>query len=170
MLAPARSHTYRSSGRTISAASSIATKSSASYSETVSGSGPHSATRRDTKHCSAACKQRAYRKRRKAADKGTTKVINIKSGEPYDVYIRRRVKRGRYNPEESPWHNPFKVSKDASYEEIARGACEKFERYLREERPDLIAQLPDVRGKTLACWCKHTKTAEEFLASGGLGT
>jgi hypothetical protein len=25
-----------------------------------------------------------------------------------------------------------------------------------------------VRGKTLACWCKHTKTAEEFLASGGL--
>jgi hypothetical protein len=121
MLAPARSHTYRSSGRTISAASSIATKSSASYSETVSGSGPHSTTRRDTKHCSAACKQRAYRKRRKAADKGTTKVINIKSGEPYDVYIRRRVKRGRYNPEESPWHNPFKVSKDASYEEIARG-------------------------------------------------
>ena len=45
------------------------------------------------------------------------------------------------------------MPKGAPPEEVSE-ACEKFERYLVEERPDLVARLPEIRGTTLACWCK----------------
>ncbi len=90
-----------------------------------------------------------------------TRVINLKDEWCRDpnsfVYIGRqrspKMWRGGYSLPRSSWHNPFRVPKDATYEEVLE-ACEKFERYLVEERPDLMAQLPDVKGKTLACWCK----------------
>jgi len=69
------------------------------------------ATRSHQKTCSSACRQKAYRERKKAAGKGTTKVINIKSGEPYDIYIGRNMKRGRYDLESSPWHIPLRSPK-----------------------------------------------------------
>jgi hypothetical protein len=66
---------------------------------------------------------------------------------------------GGYYLPRSDWHNPFKVGNGTTAEE----ACAKFERYLFEERPDLIARLPELRGKKLACWCApgeacHAKT------------
>jgi hypothetical protein len=86
-----------------------------------------------------------------------TRVININSLEHYDIYIGRqrgqKMWSGGYYLPRSPWHNPFKVPKGATLEEIL-AACAKYERYLVEKRPDLMAQLPDVQGKVLACWCK----------------
>ncbi len=96
-----------------------------------------------------------------------TTVINITSGAPYDVYIGRqrspKMWGGGYYLPRSPWHNPFRVAKDATHEEIAL-VLGKFERYLIEERPDLVTQLPDLRGKTLACWCKPGPCHGDALA------
>jgi hypothetical protein len=78
-----------------------------------------------------------------------TTVINIKSGKPYDEYVGREIKRGKHNLEESDWANPFKVGRDGTLEEV----LQKYERYLLEERPDLIARLHELRGRPLACWC-----------------
>jgi hypothetical protein len=37
---------------------------------------------------------------------------------------------------------------------IVREAIELFLYDLLVTRPDLVAQLPELRSKTLACWCK----------------
>jgi hypothetical protein len=57
---------------------------------------------------------------------------------------------GGYHLPRSPWANPFKAGEDGTVEEV----IDKYERYLFGERPDLVARLPELRGKTLACWCK----------------
>jgi transcriptional regulator with XRE-family HTH domain len=75
------------------------------------------------------------------------RVVNVSSGEPYDVYI------GRANPrkglKQSIWRNPFKEGRDGTREEV----IERFERHLLKERPDLLERLPELKGKVLACWC-----------------
>jgi len=81
------------------------------------------------------------------APSGAGRVVNVSSGEPYDVYI------GRANPrkgfKQSIWHNPFKEGRDGSREEVIA----KFERHLLEQRSDLVSRLPELKGKVLACWC-----------------
>ena len=48
----------------------------------------------------------------------------------------------------SPYGNPFVIGKDGSREEVIR----KYDEYLRGS-PDLMAALPELRGKVLGCWC-----------------
>ncbi len=79
-----------------------------------------------------------------------TRVVNLKGKKKEDfdgvvVYI------GRYHPKwgSSKWGNPFKIGKDGTREEV----IEKFRQYLLS-RPDLMAQIPELKGKTLGCWCK----------------
>jgi hypothetical protein len=64
------------------------------------------------------------------------------------VYIGHRVKRGGWNLPASKWANAFKIVRDGTRDEV----IEKYERWLREQ-PDLMAALPELRGKDLACWC-----------------
>jgi Domain of unknown function (DUF4326) len=83
-----------------------------------------------------------------------TTVANIGDGEtPFDVYIGRQrgpaMWRGGYHLPRSDWANPFKVGKDGSREVVV----EKYKRYLLTERPDLVARLPELKGKALGCWC-----------------
>ena len=75
------------------------------------------------------------------------RTVNVRFGEPYDLYIgRRMVYRGRSLPA-SRWANPFKITSAQSRE----AAIERFRAYLLAT-PDLRAALPELRGKTLACW------------------
>jgi hypothetical protein len=47
----------------------------------------------------------------------------------------------------SRWANPF-------YPDMERAeSCVFFERWLLQVRDDLVAQLPDLRGGQLACYC-----------------
>lgn len=73
--------------------------------------------------------------------------------EPYDVYV------GRWNPKvphHSIWHNPFK---DGTREEnIAM-----FKEYL-QSRSDLLAKLPELKGRLLACWCAPKDCHADVLA------
>lgn len=74
----------------------------------------------------------------------STSVVHVKR-DPYDVYI------GRAMPgfPASAFANPFKVGRDGT-----RAVCiERYREHLLS-RPDLMAQLQQLRGKRLGCWCK----------------
>jgi hypothetical protein len=59
------------------------------------------------------------------------------------------------------WGNPFKVGIDGTPEEC----IQKFERYLLEDRPDLVALIPtDIKGKVLGCTCKPKPCHGDALA------
>jgi hypothetical protein len=82
-----------------------------------------------------------------------TKLINIKSGEPFDVYIGRG--RG------SIWGNPFTHIKDRETKALyivdsRKEAISKYKEYLLNN-PILMGKIEELRGKTLACYC-HPKS------------
>lgn len=69
------------------------------------------------------------------------KVIHCRSKPPPQgevVYIGRPSK----------WGNPFAIDADWTREQV----IEKYEAYIKS-RPDLLAALPELAGKHLACWC-----------------
>jgi hypothetical protein len=73
------------------------------------------------------------------------KVVHFKK-EPCDVYIGRP----------SIWGNPFshKAGTLANYKvKNRKEAIEKYREYLLNS-PELLARLPELKGKTLGCWCK----------------
>lgn len=69
----------------------------------------------------------------------STKLVVHCKREPYDVYIGRPSK----------WGNPFEIGRDGTREEVIK----KYRRWIVDEHPDLLAQLPELRGKVLGCWC-----------------
>lgn len=84
------------------------------------------------------------------------KVVNVKSGESYDVYCGRANKF--YNLPESKWHNPFWMKNESFRDEVII----KFENYLRS-RQDLLDSLYELDGKILACWCAPRKCHCDIL-------
>lgn len=73
----------------------------------------------------------------------------------HPLRIRRKRTKGWRRPEDavivdrtSRWGNPYEVKEFGRVEAIAM-----YERWLLGNT-DLIAQLPDLRGKRLACFCK----------------
>ena len=75
---------------------------------------------------------------------GTT-VVNVRSGEPFDVYIGRTGPWSLLRPSltDVGWGNKFTRPRDR----LAR-----YEHYVRHT-PALVARLPELRGKRLGCWC-----------------
>jgi hypothetical protein len=73
-----------------------------------------------------------------------TRVVHVRK-EEYDIYIGR----GFLEFKESDWHNPFHLGYDGTRKEV----LQKYRDYL-STRPDLLARLHELRGKTLGCWCK----------------
>jgi hypothetical protein len=78
------------------------------------------------------------------------RVVHVKSGEHFDVYIgREHSGHGKGSSfKRSIWHNPFKIGRDGTREEV----IEKYRQYLLS-RPDLLERLPELGGKVLGCWC-----------------
>ena len=66
-----------------------------------------------------------------------TTIVHCKKS-PYDIYIGRPGK----------WGNPFEIGRDGTREEV----IEKYENYIRST-PRLLRQIPELRDKTLGCWC-----------------
>jgi Domain of unknown function (DUF4326) len=65
------------------------------------------------------------------------RVVHCKR-KAFDIYIGRPSK----------WGNPFVIGKDGTRVQV----IEKYEAWLRTQ-PDLLAALPELRGKVLGCWC-----------------
>lgn len=57
---------------------------------------------------------------------------------PHDVYIGRPSK----------WGNPFVMGDDGTRAQVIL----KYEQWIRSQ-PELLSQLNELKGKTLACWC-----------------
>jgi hypothetical protein len=83
---------------------------------------------------------------------------------PNAVYIGRRLKRAGYDLPESKWHNPFKVGRDGTLDQVLAKYRERV-----VSRPDLMASLPELEGKLLVCWCApkpcHGDVLIELLAT-----
>lgn len=76
--------------------------------------------------------------------------------DPNHVYIGRknRFVEGTYN---SKWANPFSVKR------FGREKCiELYKKYLLENI-SLLADLPELEGKTLGCWCHPEKCHGDVL-------
>lgn len=76
-------------------------------------------------------------------------VVNVKSGEPYDVYVGRP----------SIWGNPFKPWTHGTRDEV----CDQYEEWIKTQ-PKLLARLPELKGKRLACHCAPLRCHAETLA------
>lgn len=74
-------------------------------------------------------------------------VVHCKKS-TYDVYIGRPSKYG----------NPFVIGQDGTRDEVIA----KFETWIKEQ-PDLMADLPELRGKILGCWCSPNNCHGEVL-------
>lgn len=84
-----------------------------------------------------------------------TKVVHCKK-KPHDVYIGRPSK----------WGNPFSHQEGTLAEFRAATREEAIEKY-REwimTQPELLADLHELQGKTLGCWCKPKKCHGDILA------
>jgi len=83
-----------------------------------------------------------------------TTVVNVKSA-AYDVYI-GRPKPGKTS---EGWGNPFRIGKDGTREEVIN----KYREWLQSQ-PELLARIPELRGKRLGCWCKPEACHGDILA------
>ncbi|MBF6588900.1 MAG: DUF4326 domain-containing protein [Ktedonobacterales bacterium] len=72
-----------------------------------------------------------------------TRVVNVRH-EDCDQYIGRRMPGWP----DGTWGNPYKVGRDGSRAEVIG----KYREWVRHQ-PHLVARLPELRGKTLGCWC-----------------
>jgi hypothetical protein len=81
------------------------------------------------------------------------RVVHV-SREPYDIYIGRTVMFQSSRPTfvGSKWGNPFRVPKGYDVVADPKNILRRYEEYVRS-RPDLMAALPELRGKVLGCWC-----------------
>jgi hypothetical protein len=84
-----------------------------------------------------------------------TRVVHCKK-EPHHVYIGRP----------SPWGNPFshKPGTSAEFKVSSREeAIDRFREWIKTQ-PSLLARLPELRGKTLGCWCAPKACHGDVLA------
>jgi hypothetical protein len=64
---------------------------------------------------------------------------------PNAVYIGRRTRNGW---RASKWGNPFRPGRDGTREEIIA----RYRSWICDQ-PQLVAALPELRGRDLVCWC-----------------
>ena len=77
-----------------------------------------------------------------------TRVVHCKEQE-FDVYIGRAMQ----GFPASKWANNHRIGPDGTRDEV----CDKHEQDFLSN-PERYAELPELRGKVLGCWCK-TKRA-----------
>ena len=77
-----------------------------------------------------------------------TRVVHCKR-EAYDVYIGRPGK----------WGNPFEIGKDGSRMQVIN----KYREWIKTQ-PDLMRDLPTLKGKALGCWCYPRPCHGDVLA------
>jgi Domain of unknown function (DUF4326) len=93
------------------------------------------------------------------------RVIDVRTKEPYDVYIGHAMPWDPYKLKGSTWCNPFNKEYRAGKITLEE-ALQKYEQYLRErlsKEPELVEKLKGLRGKTLGCWCAPDPCHGEVL-------
>lgn len=80
-------------------------------------------------------------------DKGEL-VVHCRKAK-YDVLVDRTTK----------WGNPFFMRNESQREEVIR----KYKEWIKTQ-PELLAALPELKGKVLACWCAPKSCHADILA------
>jgi hypothetical protein len=80
-----------------------------------------------------------------------TTVVHVRKAPHYDLYI--------YIGRPSVWGNLYRVGVDGD-----RETCIKMYAAWVQTRPDLLARLPELRGKVLGCYCKPAACHGDVLA------
>lgn len=75
-------------------------------------------------------------------------VVHCKKSK-FDVYVGRGSK----------WGNPFHIGKDGTRDEV----IEKYSVWLRTQ-PQLLAAVPELKGKILGCFCSPQNCHADVLA------
>jgi hypothetical protein len=79
-----------------------------------------------------------------------TRVVHVNDELPDAIYIGRAVPRRGL--QESPWSCSYRIRHTVR----RTAACLRFgEELLSGPRRHQLACLPELRGKPLACWCRH---------------
>lgn len=78
-----------------------------------------------------------------------TTVVNLRR-DAYDVRIDRATK----------WGNPFRIGPDGDRQQVIA----KYRHYILHQNPDLLAQVGELRGKRLGCWCAPYQCHGDVLA------
>ncbi len=86
---------------------------------------------------------------RPTEDAEPIRVVHCKR-DPYDVYIGRPSK----------WGNPYVIGRDGTRAQVIA----KYRDWVLR-RPDLLAALPELHGKTLGCWCAPQPCHGDVLAA-----
>jgi hypothetical protein len=91
----------------------------------------------------------------------TTRVINIKSKQPFDVYIGNRI---RFHPRKYPqtkWGNPYaKYLKKYGRNKV----ISMYTEYIMN-KPELLKLIPnELKVKRLGCWCNPEACHGDVLA------
>lgn len=60
----------------------------------------------------------------------------------------------------SKWGNPFQIGKDGDRDQVVR----KYRAYI-EGQPELLAALPELKGKDLVCWCAPASCHADVLVA-----
>lgn len=74
-------------------------------------------------------------------------IVHCKKSQ-FDVYIGRGSK----------WGNPYKIGEDGTREQV----IEKYSRWILTQ-PELMESLPEIKGKTLGCYCTPLACHGEVL-------
>jgi len=75
------------------------------------------------------------------------------------VYVGRAVNRGGWRLAASPLANPYRAGRDGSRADVIAA----YREYLLA-RPDLLALLPQLRGRRLGCWCAPLPCHADVIA------
>jgi hypothetical protein len=95
--------------------------------------------------------------RKKELQKKGYHNFNEWKNNPKNVYIGRNLSYYVYGTFHSKWHNPYSIKKYG-----LENCLKLYEDYLRSS-PELLASLPELKGKRLGCWCTPEKCHGDIL-------
>lgn len=87
-------------------------------------------------------------------DSGLAVVVRLPPfRKPYSAFLKRLSAEGRLVriSRPGPWGNPYRLAPGAGEAERAQ-AIDAYARHL-DRSPELLARLPELRGKALGCYC-----------------
>jgi Schitoviridae RNA polymerase len=91
----------------------------------------------------------------------TTRVVNIKNKQDFDVYIGNKI---RLHPQKYPqtkWGNPYaKYLKRLGRDKVVT----MYKEYVMSKPESLKLISSELKGKTLGCWCKPLPCHGDILA------